>query len=66
MKTYTITQLKEAWGSYKTDKVMIVLKEGKLLIRPVGTKLDGNVTSARIVTYKEAISFPLYLERFYG
>ena len=49
---FTLNRLREAWESYKTDKVMIVLKEGKQFIRPVGTKLDGNITSARMVTYK--------------
>lgn len=63
---YTITQLKEAWASYSTDKVMRVQKGGKWYSVPTGTKLEGDVTGARVETYSNVMSFIRYLEKYYG
>jgi len=64
-EVYTLNQLKEAWGLYKTNKVMKVLKDGKWYIVPAGTKLEDGVTGARVETYNNVMSFIRYLEKYY-
>ncbi|MCK5023426.1 MAG: hypothetical protein KAS04_04600 [Candidatus Aenigmarchaeota archaeon] len=63
---YKLNQLKEAWEEYTTKKVMKVTKEGKQYIRRAGTKLENGVTSAEVVTYRAVMSFPRFLEEYYG
>ena len=63
---FTFDQLKKAWESYRTDKVMKVLKGGKWYTVPTGTKLEEGVTEAQVVTFSNAMSFPWYLEKHYG
>ena len=65
-EVYTLNQLKEAWQSYNTDKVMKVLKDGKWYIMPTGSKLDSGVTGARVETCSNVMSFIGYLEKYYG
>ena len=65
-EVYTLNQLKEAWKSYTTDRVMKTQKDGIWHLRAVGTKLEDGVTSASVVSCKAAMSFPRYLEIYNG
>ena len=62
---YTLEHIKKAWTSYKTDKVMRVLKEGKWHTVPAGTSPRGSL-GAKMMTCDKFMSFPTFLEKYYA
>ena len=65
-EVYTIDQLRQAWKSYKTLKVMKVLKGGSWYLRNADTKLESGITEAHVVTCDKVMSFITYLEKYSG
>lgn len=66
MTVYTLDQIKDAWQEYRTKKVMKVSYSGKWYIQPLGTGLLDSAVNPQVVTYKDVLSFPKFLEKHYG
>jgi len=66
-QVFTLSDIKEAWSSFKTDKAIKVLKEGVWYTRPAGVNplREDGVTQAKMVTCSEAMTFPEFLEKHY-
>ena len=62
---YNNSQIKEAWKEYTERMVLLVLKDGKQIVKPLDGSVDG-CTSARTVKIKSVMGFPKFLEREYG
>lgn len=64
-KKYSIDDIKSAWQSYKTQKVITYLEDGVKMFRFLdGKRLDmSGVSRAKTESVENVLSFPEYLER---
>ena len=62
---YDGNQITEAWQAYNEKMVLLVLKDGKKIVKPLAGSVEG-CTSARTVKIKSVMGFPKFLEREYA
>jgi len=62
---YTSDQIKEAWDSYQSMKVLKVLKDGKWKVYKDISVARIDATKAEVVKINTVMSFPKFLEKEY-
>ena len=62
---YTSDQIKEAWDSYQSMKVLKVLKDGKWKVYKNISVSRIDATKAEVVKINTVMSFPKFLEKEY-
>jgi len=63
---YSLDQIKEYWEEYQTKKAWRVLRGGKWKVYLKAPNTTDGATKAEMINIKDKVSFPKFLEMFYG